>query len=156
MRSLLRGNSSRPGMFSPAIIDFISCHFHENENNGRGGAHPLHWCTSGTLYLPLLSLFPTKIGLTLHVINTSSSLNTAVPSLVNINMQPSSANRPTLRREFLKSSNMSAVLARLDSPERFTFVLNFPLLLAPFAPLTVLSEAPLMGIFACFWSFSLM
>ena len=74
-----------------------------------------------------------SIGLPLHVISTSSSLCTVTSSLVKIDVFPSSANLPTLRSEFLKSSNMSARVALSDIPLNGSQVVFTSLLAQPFS-----------------------
>eukprot|EP00956_Cyclotella_meneghiniana_P038422 scaffold154279_cov36-Cyclotella_meneghiniana.AAC.2 len=70
---------------------------------------------SGILYRPCSSLTPTNIGSPLHLIRTSVSLCTVKPSLVKIEIVPSSAVLPTLIRDVGKSLKVSACAALADS-----------------------------------------
>jgi hypothetical protein len=58
---------------------------------------------------------PTRMGLPLHVMSTSSSLNTVMPVLVKTDMVPSLEVLPTLINNVGKSWKVSACLARADS-----------------------------------------
>ncbi len=56
-----------------------------------------------------------RMGLPLHVMSTSSSLNTVTPVLVKIDMLPSLEVLPTLINNVGKFWKVSACLARADS-----------------------------------------
>jgi hypothetical protein len=79
--------------------------------DGRCGCHCPCCCINGIRYRPWLSLTPMRMGSPLHVMSTSSSLNTLTPSFVNTETVPSSAVLPTLIKEVGKSWNVSACIA---------------------------------------------
>ena len=57
---------------------------------GFRGCHCPFCCINGMRYRPCSSRVPISIGMPLHVMSTSCSLCTVTPSLVNIEMVPSS------------------------------------------------------------------
>ena len=97
-----------------------------------------------------------RMGLPLHLISTSSSLRTVTPSLVKIEIVPSSAVLPTLMSDEGKSANESACVAFLERSGMGRRVTNFALLEPPFATPTLLFECFRMGRLAVLRSRSLM
>ena len=96
-------------------------------------------------YLPYSSLTPTNIGSPLHLIRTSVSLWTVTPSLVNMDMVPSSEVLPTLMREVGKLLKVSAWVALLDNFLIGSFVTNWALLVLPLATPTRLVDHRSIG-----------
>jgi len=90
-------------------------------------------CINGIRYLPWLSLTPMRMGSPLHVMSTSSSLNTLTPSFVNTDTVPSSAILPTLIREVGKSWNVSARIAWAENCQNGRWVTYVALLVPPLA-----------------------
>ena len=86
-----------------------------------------------------------RIGSPLHVIRTSSSLKTLMPSFVNTKTVPSSAVLPMLIRDVGKSWNVSACLDCADSFQKGSWVTYLALLVPPFATLTCRVEGLRIG-----------
>ena len=78
------------------------------------------------------------------------------PSLVKIDIVPSSAVFPTLIRDVGNSLNVSACLAFGDNDGKGKLVTCFPLLFSPFATMTRLVDGRNIGRRAASLSFSLM
>ncbi len=74
-----------------------------------------------------------RIGSPLHVMRTSSSLNTLMPSFMKTETVPSSDVLPTLIRDVGKSWNVSACLDCADSFQKGSWVMYLALLVPPFA-----------------------
>jgi hypothetical protein len=74
-----------------------------------------------------------RMGLPLHVMRTSSSLNTLMPSFVKTETVPSLDVLPMLMREVRKSWNVSACLDCSDSLKKGSWVTYFVLLVPPLA-----------------------
>ncbi len=83
--------------------------------DGRLGCHCPCCCINGIWYHPLPSRTPMRMGSPLHVMSTSSSLNTVTPVLVKTDMVPSSEVLPTLINGVGKFWKVSACLAHPDS-----------------------------------------
>ena len=107
-------------------------------------------------YRPYSSRLPIKTGSPLHVMSTSSSLCTVTPSLVKIEILPSSAVLPTLNKDDEKSVKVSASAACLDNFAKGSEVTNFPLLVPPLATSTRFVDLRKIGKPAIIRSFSLM
>ena len=121
----------------------------------RRGCHCPRCCINGIRYRPWLSLMPMRMGLPLHVMSTSSSLCTVTPSLVKIDMVPSSESLPTLMSDVGKSSNVSALLALGLRPLNGRLVTCFAWLHSPLATATRLVDLFKIGRLALHLSFSL-
>ena len=91
------------------------------------------------------SLTPTNIGSPLHLIRTSVSLWTVTPSLLKIEMVPSSEVLPTLMREVGKSLKVSAWAAVGDRCWTGSLVTNCALLVFPLATPTRLLDRQRIG-----------
>ena len=122
---------------------------------GGLGCHCPFCCNSGIWYRPCSSLTPMSMGSPLHLINTSSSLRTVTPSLVKIDIVPSSAVLLTFMSDEGKSANKSACVALLDRSGMGRRVTNLALLEPPFATPTLLFECFGMGKLAVLQSRSL-
>ena len=83
--------------------------------DGRHGCQCLHCWICGMRCCPLSSRTPMMIGLPLHVINTFSSLCTVMPSLLKMEIIPSSDVFRTFISDDGKCLNASAFVACLDS-----------------------------------------
>jgi hypothetical protein len=97
-----------------------------------------------------------RIGSPLHVMRTSSSLNTLTPSFVKTETVPSSDVLPMLIRDVGKSWNVSACLDCADSFQKGSWVTYLALLVPPFATLTRRVEGLRIGRPALRWSCLLM
>ncbi len=97
-----------------------------------------------------------RIGSPLHVMRTSSSLNTLMPSFVNTKTVPSSDVLPMLIRDVGKSWNVSACLDCADSFQKGSWVMYLVLLVPPFVTPTRHVEGLRIGRPALHWSCSLM
>ena len=104
------------------------------------GCHCPRCWVSGIRYRPCSSRLPIRIGSPLHVISTSSSLCTVTPSLVKIDIVPSSDVCPTLINDVGNCSNVSACLALADSCGNGNAVTFFALTTSPFATCTFLLD----------------
>ena len=95
----------------------------------------------------LISNTPTRIGSPLQVISTSVSLCTVTPSLVKIEIVPSSAVLPTLIKDVGKSLKESACAALLDSRWIGSLVTYAALLVLPLAtPILVCWTCAISGV----------
>ncbi len=74
-----------------------------------------------------------RMGLHLHVMRTSSSLNTLTPSIVKTETMPLLDVLPTLIRDVGKSWNVSACLDCADNLQKGSWVAYFALLVPPLA-----------------------
>ncbi len=83
--------------------------------DGHLGCHCPRCCINGIWFCPLSSHTPMRMGLPMHVMSTSSSLNTVTPVLVKIDMVPSLEVLPTLISDVGKFWKVSACSARTDS-----------------------------------------
>ncbi len=99
---------------------------------------------------------PMRIGSPLHVINTSTSLKTLMPSFVNTEIVQSSDVLPMLIRDVGKSWNVSACLDRADSFRKGSWVTYLALLVPPFATPTCCVEGLRIERPTLCWSCSLM
>ena len=123
------------------------------------GFRGCHWpfcCINGIRYRPCSSRVPISIGMPLHVMRTSCSLCTVTPSLVKIEMVPSSEVLPTLINDVGKSSKVSAWFAVGDSCWNGSCVTCFAVLLPPLATPTRLFDRRSIGSPAATRSRSLM
>ena len=96
--------------------------------DGHHGCQWPHCCINGILYCPWLSSMPMMIGSPLHVMRTSSSLNTLTPSFLNTKTVLSSDVLPTLIRDVGKSWNVSACLNCAESVQNGSWMTYFALL----------------------------
>ncbi len=124
--------------------------------DGCYGCQWLCCCISGIWYCPWLSRMPMRIGSPLHVIRTSSSLKTLMPSFMNTKTVPSSDILPMLIRDVGKSWNVSACLDHADSFQKGSWVTYLALHVPPFATLTCHVEGLRIGRPALWQSHSLM
>ena len=106
-------------------------------------------------YHPCASLLPINTSLPLQVMSMPSSLRTVTPSLVNIDMFPSSAVSPTLSSDDEKMVDKSASAACLDNCGKGSDVTNSPLLVPPLAPSMRFVGLRRIGRPAIIWSYSL-
>jgi hypothetical protein len=83
--------------------------------DGHLGCHYPHCCINGIQYCPLPSRTPMRMGLPLHMMSTSSSLNTVMPVLVKTDMVLLPEVLPTLINDVGKFWKVSACLACADS-----------------------------------------
>ena len=90
----------------------------------------------------------------LHLIRTSSSLNTDTPSLLKIDTVLSSANFPTLINDDGHVLKESAVVAVVDNCGNGSVVLYLPCTTSPFATPTLFLDCFSIGKCNCFLSFS--
>jgi hypothetical protein len=123
---------------------------------GFQGCHCPFCCINGIRYRPCSSHVPISIGMPLHVMSTSCSFCTVTPSLVNIEMVPSSEVLPTLISDVGKSSKVSAWFAFDDSCWNGSWVTCFAILLPPLATPTRLVDRQSIGSPAAMRSCSLM
>jgi hypothetical protein len=124
--------------------------------DGRCGCQWPCCCINGIRYCPWLSQMPMRIGSSLHVMRTSSSLNTLMPSFMKTETVPSSDVLPMLIRYVGKSWNVSACLDRADSFQKRSWVTYLALLVPPFATPTCRVEGLRIGRPALCWSCLLM
>jgi hypothetical protein len=124
--------------------------------DGRRGSQWPCCCINGIWYHPWLSRMPMRIGSPLHVIRTSSSLNTLTPSFMKTETMLSSDVLPTLIRDVGKSWNVSACLDRADSYQKGSWVTYLVLLVPPFLIPACRVEGPRIGRPALRRSFLLM
>ena len=108
--------------------------------DGFLGCHCPHRWMSGIRYRPWSLRTPMWIGFPLHMISTSCSLYTCIPSLVKIEIVPSSAVFPTLISNVGKLWNVSADLAFFDRVGKGSCVTDIPLHFALFSTPTRLSD----------------
>ncbi len=85
------------------------------------------------------------MGSPLHVMNTSSSLNTLMPSCVKTETVSLSAVLPTLIKEVVKSWNVSACIAQAESCRNGSWVTYLALLVPPLATPTFCVDGRRMG-----------
>jgi hypothetical protein len=124
--------------------------------DGRRGCQWPCCCINGIWYHHWLSWMPMSIGSLLHVMRTSSSLNTLTLSFVNTKTVPLSDVFPMLIRDVGKSWNVSACLNCADSCQKGSWVTYLTLLVLPFATPTCHVEGLRMGRPALRWSCLLM
>ncbi len=124
--------------------------------DGHCGCHCPCCCINGIRYHPWLSLTPMRMGSPLHVMSTTSSLNTLTPSIVKTETVSLSAVLPTLIKEVGKSWNVSACIARAESCRKGSWVTYLALLVPPLATSTFRVDGCRMGRLALRQSFSLM
>ncbi len=113
--------------------------------DGRRGCQWPCCCISSIRYCPWLSQMPMRIGSPFHVISTSSSLKTLMPSFVNTKTVLSFDVLATLIRDVGKSWNESACLDRADRFRKGSWVTYLPLLVPPFATPTCRVEGLRIG-----------
>jgi hypothetical protein len=94
-------------------------------------------CIKGLWYRPLPSRTPMRMGLPLHVMSTSSSLNTVTPVLVKTDMVPLLKVLPMLIYNVGKFWKVFACLARTDSLGNGSWVTCLAWLLPPLATPTI-------------------
>ena len=122
---------------------------------GLCGCHcPWFW-VKGIRYLPHSSLLPMRMGFFWHVMSTSSSLYTVTPSLVKMDMLPSSAVLPTLISYVGNSSNVSASSSLVESCSNGSEVTYLPLQSPLLANPTFLSDILNIGMPNFVMSFSM-
>ncbi len=124
--------------------------------DGCRSCHCPHCCINGIRYCPWTSLTPMRMDLPLHVMRTSSSLNTLTPSFVKTDTVPLLAVLPTLIKEVGKSWNVSACLDWAESCQNGSWVTYFALLVPPLATPTLRVDGCKMGRPALRRSFLLM
>ena len=122
---------------------------------GLHGFHCLWLCFNGIRYLPHSSRFPMRMDFLWHVINTSSSLYTVTPSLVNMETLPSLAVLTTLIKDVGGSLNVSDSVALLESWGKGSLVTYLPLHAPPLATPTFLADMRNIGRPNLFLSFLL-
>jgi hypothetical protein len=124
--------------------------------DGHRGCQWPHCCINGIRYCPCLSRMLMRIGSPLHIMRTSSSLNTLTPSFVKTETVPLSDVLPTLIRDVGNSWNVSACLDCADSFQKGSWVNYLALLVPPFATPTRRVEGLRIGRPALRWSYLLM
>jgi hypothetical protein len=97
-----------------------------------------------------------RMGLPLHDMRMSSSLNTLMLSFVKTETVPSSDVLPTLIRDVGKSWNVSACLDHADSLQKGSWVTYFALLVSPLVTPTHHVNGCRIGRPALHWSCLLM
>jgi hypothetical protein len=113
-------------------------------------------CINGIRYRPWLYWMPMRIVSPFHVMRTSSSLNTLMPSFVKTKTVPSSELLPMLIRDVGKSWNVSACHNGAEIFQKGSWVMYLALLVPPFVTPTCRVEGLRIGRPALRWSCLLM